>query len=63
MLVKVLDGCAVNQRIWVFAAATTAVQYTLTVTDTVTGKVNSYQNPAGHTATPITDSSAFAACP
>lgn len=63
MMVKVLDGCAVNQRIWVFAAATTTVQYTLTVTDTVTGQVSSYQNPAGHAATPVTDTSAFATCP
>lgn len=63
MLVKVLDGCAVNQHIWVFAAATTNVQYTLTVTDTVTGKVSSYQNPAGQAASPVTDTSAFAVCP
>jgi hypothetical protein len=63
MLVKVLDGCAVNQHVWVFAAATTNVQYTLTVTDTVTGKVISYQNPAGRAAAPVTDTSAFATCP
>lgn len=63
MLVKVLDGCAVNQRLWVFAAATTNVGYTLTVTDTVTGQVKSYQNQAGQTAAVITDTNAFAACP
>ena len=63
MLVKVLDGCAVNQRLWVFAAATTNVAYTLTVTDTVTGQAKSYQNAAGQTAAPITDTNAFAACP
>jgi predicted esterase len=63
MLVKVLDGCAVNQRIWVFAAATTNVEYTLTVTDTVTGKVKTYQNPAGQAAAAITDTNAFASCP
>jgi len=63
MLVKVLDGCGLNRRIWVFAAATTNVAYTLTVTDTVTGKVKSYQNPGGQTATPITDTGAFDACP
>src|SRR5579863_265309 len=63
MLVKVLDGCAVNQRLWVFAAATTNVAYTLTVTDTVTGTAKSYQNPAGQTAAVVTDTDAFAACP
>jgi poly(3-hydroxybutyrate) depolymerase len=63
MLIKVLDGCGLNQRIWVFAAATTNVAYTLTVTDTVTGKVKTYQNPAGRTAAAITDTDAFATCP
>jgi predicted esterase len=63
MLVKVLDGCAVNQRVWVFAAATTNVEYTLRVTDTVTGQVKSYQNPSGQAAAAITDTNAFAACP
>jgi predicted esterase len=63
MLVKVLDGCAVNQRIWVFSAATTNVQYTLTVTDTVTGQVKTYQNGAGQLAAALADTDAFAACP
>jgi pimeloyl-ACP methyl ester carboxylesterase len=63
MLVKVLDGCAVNQRIWVFVAATTDVHYTLTITDTVTGKFKTYQNQAGQAATMVADTDAFAACP
>ncbi|MEM7588106.1 MAG: YCF48-related protein, partial [Acidobacteriota bacterium] len=36
LLIKVLDGCAINDRFWVFAAATTNVEYTITVTDTLT---------------------------
>jgi len=63
MLVKVLDGCGLNQRVWVFAAATTNVAYTLTITDTVTGKAKTYQNPAGRAAAAITDTDAFATCP
>jgi len=63
MLVKVLDGCGLNQRIWVFVAATTNVEYTLTVTDTITGKVKTYQNPGGQAAAAITDVDAFATCP
>jgi len=63
MLVKVLDGCGLNQRVWVFAAATTNVAYTLTVTDTITGKFKTYQNPAGQAAAAITDTDAFATCP
>jgi hypothetical protein len=63
LLVKMVDGCALNQHLWVFAAGTTNVQFTLTVTDTKTGAVRSYENGAGHTATPIADTSALATCP
>jgi predicted esterase len=63
MLVKVLDGCALNHKVWVFAAATTDVAYTLTVTDTQTQQQKSYVNPAGQTAHVVTDTDAFAACP
>ncbi len=63
MLVKVLDGCSVNGHYWVFAAATTNVEYTLTVTDTETGQVQSYFNKLGVSSPAITDSSAFATCP
>ena len=34
LLVKVLDACQVNNRYWVFFAATTNVRFELTVTDT-----------------------------
>ncbi len=63
MLVKVIDGCAVNQRYWVFLAATTNVGYTLTVTDTATGQAQRYANPVGVNAPAVTDTSAFATCP
>ena len=35
MLIKVINGCGLNQRYWVYAAATTDVEYQLTVTDSV----------------------------
>ena len=63
MLVKVLDGCGVNGHYWVLAAATTNVEYTLRVTDTVTGAVREYFNPLGTRAAAITDTDAFRACP
>ncbi|MEM7586556.1 MAG: beta-propeller fold lactonase family protein [Acidobacteriota bacterium] len=63
MLVKVLDGCAITNHHWVFAAATTDVAYTLTVTDTQTGVSKSYSNPLGTSAAAITDTSALAVCP
>ncbi len=62
MLVKVLDGCEINNRFWVFSAATTDVEYTLRVTDTATGLVRSYSNPLGTAAAAITDTNAFATC-
>ncbi|MCP4657070.1 MAG: hypothetical protein GY856_16795, partial [bacterium] len=63
MLVKVLDGCAVNERYWVFSAATTNVEYTLRVTDTQTDIAREYRNPLGTSAPAVTDATAFATCP
>ncbi len=63
MLVKVLDGCGVNQRYWVFAAATTDAGYRLRITDTEAGEVREYSNPVGRAAPAITDGLAFATCP
>jgi pimeloyl-ACP methyl ester carboxylesterase len=62
MLVKVLDGCALNGQRWVFAAATTDVGFTLTVTDTATGEVWSHENPLGQPAAPVQDTAALG-CP
>ena len=62
MLVKVLDGCELNGRFWVFSAATTNVQYTLTVTDTQTGAQVVYTNPLGNAAAALTDTDALATC-
>jgi hypothetical protein len=63
MLVKVLDGCPVNGRKWVFYAATTNVDFTLTVVDTQTGNFQVYNNPQGQAAAPVQDTGAFATCP
>ncbi len=46
LLVKVLDGCGLNQRFWVFTAGTTDVEYLLKVEDRWTGKVRTYFNRA-----------------
>ncbi|HPA95448.1 MAG: hypothetical protein GX178_10325 [Acidobacteria bacterium] len=63
MLVKVLDGCALNDRYWVFAAATTDVEYELTVRDAVTGASRTWRNPLGVASPAITDTGALAVCP
>lgn len=63
LLIKVLDGCPVDGHHWVFGAASTNVQYTITVTDTQTGAIRTYFNPLGTAAAAITDTSAFSTCP
>ncbi len=63
MLIKVLNGCGFNDHYWVFAAATTDVEYTLTVEDTQTGEIWSRTNPLGNASPAITDVGAFATCP
>lgn len=63
LLIKVLDGCGFNSRYWVFASATTNVEFDLTVTDTLSGLVRTYHNPSGQNAETILDVEAFASCP
>jgi membrane-associated phospholipid phosphatase len=63
VLVKVLDGCSINNRYWVYASAATDVEYQLRVTDTETGDVQVYYNPLFRKAQAITDTNAFATCP
>jgi len=63
LLVKVIDGCPVNGRFWVFAAATTTVEFELRVEDSLTGRRRTYRNPLGERARAIADTTAFATCP
>ena len=60
MHVNVLDGCAINGHYWVFAAASTSVEYSLWVSDGYTGSSIHYDNPLGQEGGPIIDTSAFA---
>lgn len=62
LLVKVLDGCAINNHHWVFASASTDVEYVLTVEDLVSGAQAIYRNELGRASPAITDTAAFAAC-
>lgn len=65
MLVKVLNACvtALGNKYWVFYAATTNVEFTMTVIDTQTGVVKVYHNPLNTPAVPVQDTNAFATCP
>jgi membrane-associated phospholipid phosphatase len=59
LLVKVLDGCALNEKYWVFASGLTNVEVTLDVTDTDTGRTRRYFRPSGDAFQPIQDVDAF----
>lgn len=64
--IKVIDGCGLNNRYWVFYSATTNVEFTITVRDTATNPdtIRTYTNPLGSTDfTAVTDINAFATCP
>ena len=58
VVLKVLDGRPVTGKFWVFYGALSDVEYTLTVTDTETGKVKTYTNPKGRLAS-VADTGAF----
>ena len=59
MLIKVLDGCAINGHHWVYSAAATDLGLDITVTDTATGAAWTFEKPPGPPAPAITDSKAF----
>ncbi len=60
--IKVVDGCRLNSRFWIFAAGMTDVGVDITVNDTKTGVVKRYSAPAGKPFAPILDTNAFATC-
>ena len=62
LIVKVLNGCTLNSSFWVFAGGLTDVGVVLTITDTVTGNVQTYNNSQGTAFIPIQDTKAFVAC-
>ncbi len=44
---KALDGRVVNGQFWFFYGALSDVEYTIRVTDTVSGRVHNYNNAGG----------------
>lgn len=63
VVVKVLNGCAINAKYWVFAAGLTNVQVTLTLTDTQTGAIVVKSNSQGVAFQPVQDTTTFQTCP
>ncbi len=58
VMVKILDGTSMNGHFWVFYGALSNVQYTVHVTDTLTGETKDYVNPQGTLAS-VADTAAF----
>ena len=63
LIVKVLEGCGVNDHRWVFASGLTNVFVNLTVTDILTNVVKTYTNAQGTAFVPVQDTSAFHCVP
>lgn len=63
VVIKVLNGCGVNSRFWVFVAGLTNVRVDLKVTDREAGVSVQYSNPLSTPFQPIQDTNAFATCP
>lgn len=59
LVVKILDGCEVNDHFWFFAAGLTNVATRIFVTDHETGAQRTYESPAGTPFAPRQDTAAF----
>ena len=62
-VIKVINGCGLGGKYWVFAGGLTNVNVVLTVTDTKTGATKTYTNPIDTAFKPIQDTAAFSTCP
>ena len=64
LITKVLNGCALTNAYWVFAAGLTNVGVDLEITDSQTGIVYDKENPVGTAYAPVQDTQAFpTSCP
>ncbi|QQR73730.1 MAG: trypsin-like peptidase domain-containing protein [Holophagales bacterium] len=62
LLIKVLDGCTLNSRFWVYLTAGTNVGFTVQVTDTVTGAIRVYTNNDLTPHVPVQDTTVGLPC-
>jgi hypothetical protein len=63
VMVKVLDGCAINGNRWVFLSAATDVEFTLTVEDLESDAAPYVHTSGPGLAPPLADTAAFACTP
>ncbi len=62
LMIKVLDGCGINDRFWVFMAGLTDVGVEILVDDTFTGLSWHYGRTGGAPFPTVTDTNAFPTC-
>jgi CSLREA domain-containing protein len=62
LTLKILDGCAVNDRFWIFVSGLTNVGVDIKVEDTATGRTWTHHNAAGATFQPRLDTNALDIC-
>jgi hypothetical protein len=63
VMVKVLDGCAINGNRWIFLSAATDVEFTLTVADLESDAAPYIHTSGPGLAPPLADTAAFARSP
>lgn len=66
LFLKVLDGCGINNKVWIFSGGLTNVDYDLKVTYMPTGESKIYRHRGGQAVCTTTDTLAFegpAVCP
>lgn len=62
-VLKVLNGCGLNNEYWIFVGGLTNVHVVITVTDSITTASARYENPQDTAFQPIQDTSALTVCP
>ncbi len=63
LLAKMLNGCSLNRRHWVFVGGVTDQNVIVDVRDAQNGATKRYQNPRGTAFQTVADTQAFATCP
>jgi hypothetical protein len=62
MVLKIVNGCAINGRYWAFISAGTNAGFTVTVADTIEVNSKTYTNTDQTAAQAVQDTSALASC-
>ena len=63
IVLKVVDGCAINGHFWIFAAGLTDVGVEVVVSDTLGDGIYRFRNPLGRAFPPVQDVEAFECAP